>query len=197
MPPTGGAGLAGGSFGGSSSFGGFSTTGGPSRLGRSALSTMSILKVWKTSWPDRSVTLRMTSTSLSARSAGTLQRTRPENEVLLRDEIEKWSVNYTADEILGKVLADRGPGVVVFGPLNSPTRTLGEAHWWERGCFRRIADPLYGEMLVSMPVWRMTRTPPRLKWPCRPRGYHNGHVYGARLGVGPGRLDELRNQGVL
>jgi len=127
----------------------------------------------------------------------TLQRTRPENEVLLRDEIEKWSVNYTADEILDKVLADRGPGVVVFGPLNSPTRTLGEAHWWERGCFRRIADPLYGEMLVSMPVWRMTRTPPRLKWPCRPRGYHNGHVYGARLGVGPGRLDELRNKGVL
>ncbi len=127
----------------------------------------------------------------------TLLRTQPENEVLLREEIEKWSINCTADEILEKVLADPGPGIVVFGPLNLPTRTLSEDHWWERGCFKRIDDPIYGEMLLAMPVWRMTRTPPRLKWPCRPRGYHNGHVYGARLGLSPRRLTELGDQGVI
>ncbi|MBI3625483.1 MAG: CoA transferase [Candidatus Rokubacteria bacterium] len=127
----------------------------------------------------------------------TLQRTRLENEVLLRDEIEKWSATLTADEILKQVLADPGPGIIVFGPMNAPTKVLQEAHWWERGCFRTVADPLYGELLLQMPAWRMTRTPPRLKWACRPLGYHNEHVYQKYFGLGPGRLAELKSQGVL
>jgi crotonobetainyl-CoA:carnitine CoA-transferase CaiB-like acyl-CoA transferase len=127
----------------------------------------------------------------------TLQRTTMTNEVQLRDEIEKWSVNYTAEEILAKVLADPGPGIVVFGPMNPPTRTLTESHWWERGCFRRLADPLYGELLLQMPAWRMTRTPPRVKWACRPAGYHTAHLLQRYFGVGPGRLAELRDHGVV
>jgi crotonobetainyl-CoA:carnitine CoA-transferase CaiB-like acyl-CoA transferase len=38
---------------------------------------------------------------------------------------------------------------------------LAEAHWWERGCFKRVTDPVCGELLLQMPAWRMTRTPPR------------------------------------
>ncbi len=130
------------------------------------------------------------------RFSTTIERTRPENEVLLRDEIEKWSSTLTADEILEKVLADPGPGIIVFGPMNPPTKVLTEAHWWERGCFKRLADPVYGELLLHMPAWRMTRTPPRLKWACRPLGYHNAHVYQKYFGFGPGRLAELKRQGV-
>ncbi len=122
----------------------------------------------------------------------TLQRTQLENEVQLRDEIQKWSVNHTAEEILAKVLADPGPGIVVFGPLNPPTRTLQEEHWWERGCFKRIMDPIYGDLLLQMPVWRMTRTPPRLKWPCRPAGYHQEHVLQKYFGRPPSGHTERR-----
>jgi len=127
------------------------------------------------------------------RFATTLQRTKLENEVALRGEIERWSINFTADEILQKVLADPGPGIVVYGPLNAPSATLREAHWWERGCFRRLEDPSYGELLLQMPAWRMTRTPPRVKWPCRAAGYHNGHVYQKYFGLDPGRLAELKD----
>jgi crotonobetainyl-CoA:carnitine CoA-transferase CaiB-like acyl-CoA transferase len=131
------------------------------------------------------------------RFSTTLQRTTLENEIALREEIARWSVNYTADEILAKVLADPGPGIVVFGPMNPPTRTLAESHWWARGCFKNVPDPIYGELLLQMPAWRMTRTPPRLKWPCRPAGYHNGHVLGKHLGVGPSELARLRRHGVI
>lgn len=127
----------------------------------------------------------------------TVKRVVRENEVALRDEIQRWSINHTADEILQKVLADPGPGVVVFGPVNPPTRVLAEANWWERGCFRAVADPVYGELTLQMPAWRMTRTPPRLKWPCRPAGYHNAHVYQKYAGLGPGRLADLAGAGVL
>jgi len=122
----------------------------------------------------------------------TLQRTQLENEVQLRDEIQKWSVNHTSEEILAKVLADPGPGIVVFGPLNPPTRTLQEEHWWERGCFKRTTDPIYGDLLLQMPAWRMTRTPPRLKWPCRPAGYHQEHVLQKYFGRPPSGLTEKR-----
>ncbi len=127
----------------------------------------------------------------------TLQRTTLANEIQLRDEICAWSVNYTSAEILDKVLADPGPGVIVFGPMNPPTRTLTEAHWWERGCLRRLSDPIYGELLLQMPAWRMTHTPPRLKWACRPAGYHNGLILQKYFGIGPSRAAELAADGVL
>jgi crotonobetainyl-CoA:carnitine CoA-transferase CaiB-like acyl-CoA transferase len=127
----------------------------------------------------------------------TLQRTQLGNEIALRAEIERWSATHTAGEILAKVLADPGPGVVVFGPMNPPGRTLEEEHWWQRGCFKRMADPVYGELLLQMPAWRMTRTPPRLKWPCRPAGYHNAHVLQKYFGLGPEALADLGRRGVV
>ncbi|MBI3457917.1 MAG: CoA transferase [Candidatus Rokubacteria bacterium] len=132
-----------------------------------------------------------------ARFRTTLDRTKPEHRAALRDEIARWSVNYTASEILARVLADPGPGVVVFGPVNRPTETLAEEHWWARGCFGRVEDPVYGSLTLAMPAWRMTRTPPRLKLPGRPVGYHNGDVYAKYFAFGPERLAELRARGIL
>jgi crotonobetainyl-CoA:carnitine CoA-transferase CaiB-like acyl-CoA transferase len=126
-----------------------------------------------------------------------LDRTRPEARAALRDEIAKWSASYTASEILAMVLADPGPGTVVFGPVNSPIQTLAESHWWERGCFARLDDPVYGPLTLAAPAWRMTRTPPRLKVPGRPAGFHNAHVYARHLGLGPARLAELGARGII
>jgi crotonobetainyl-CoA:carnitine CoA-transferase CaiB-like acyl-CoA transferase len=126
-----------------------------------------------------------------------LDRTRPDHRAELRDEIARWSVVYTSSEILAKVLADPGPGTVVFGPVNLPTQTLAERHWWERGCFARLDDPVYGPLTLAAPAWRMTRTPPRLKVPGRPAGYHTAHVYARHLGMGPTRLAELRARRII
>jgi len=127
----------------------------------------------------------------------TLDRTHPAHRAALREEVARWSAQYTASEILARVLADPGPGVVVFGPVNAPTQTLAEAHWWERGCFARLEDPVYGPLVLAAPAWRMTRTPPRLKLPARPAGYHNEHVYARYFGFGPARLADLRARGVV
>jgi crotonobetainyl-CoA:carnitine CoA-transferase CaiB-like acyl-CoA transferase len=127
----------------------------------------------------------------------TLDRTRPDNRAALRDEIARWSIHYTSSEILAKVLADPGPGVVVFGPVNRPTQTLAEEHWWDRGCFAQLDDPVYGPLTLAAPAWRMTRTPPRLKVPGRPPGFDTADVYARHLGLGPARLAELRVQGII
>lgn len=131
------------------------------------------------------------------RFATTSARVQPENARALRAEIEAWSMHLTSDEILAKIMADPGPGLVVFGRVESPQEVLSRENWWERGCFQRISDPFYGELTIQMPVWRMTGTPPRVRWPCRPTGHHNGYVYQKYLGWGPSQLAALRSREVI
>jgi crotonobetainyl-CoA:carnitine CoA-transferase CaiB-like acyl-CoA transferase len=77
-----------------------------------------------------------------------------------------------------------GPGTaVVTGRVNRPLETVGEAHWNERGCFLRPKDPVYGELLVAAPPWKMSGTPARWKSGCRPPGTDNRDVFLRTLGM--------------
>jgi crotonobetainyl-CoA:carnitine CoA-transferase CaiB-like acyl-CoA transferase len=131
------------------------------------------------------------------RFSTTSARVQRENEQMLREEIEAWSIHLTSDEILEKIMSDPGPGVVVFGRVETPVEVLSRENWWERGCFHRFSDPVYGDLTLQMPVWRMTETPPRIRWACRPTGYHNGYVYQKYLGMGPAHLASLRSRRVI
>ena len=93
------------------------------------------------------------------RFATTSARVQPEHERALHAEIEAWSAHLTSDEILARIMADGGPGIVVFGRVESPQEVLSRENWWERGCFQKFADAVYGELTLQMPVWRMTATP--------------------------------------
>ncbi|MFQ5854829.1 MAG: CaiB/BaiF CoA transferase family protein [Anaerolineae bacterium] len=130
-----------------------------------------------------------------------VQRSKLEHQIALHAELEKWAANYTAQEILDQaqdyMLNQRGPGVVAAGPVQSPAEVMAEENWWERGVFGIVEDPVYGRLALQMPFWKMTETPPRLKWVCRPVGADNEHVYLKYLGYGPTRLKELREVGVV
>lgn len=129
------------------------------------------------------------------------KRCRVENQIAIHPILEEWAANYTADEILDKVqdyvLNKRGPGVVATGRVNSPGQTLGEDNWWERGIFQRVEDPAYGELLLQAPPWKMTETPPRIKWACRRVGQDNEYIYLKHLGYGKSHLRELKKKGVI
>jgi crotonobetainyl-CoA:carnitine CoA-transferase CaiB-like acyl-CoA transferase len=120
---------------------------------------------------------------------------------LLHRELEGWAAGLTSQEVLDRVqdyvANKRGPGTVASARLNRPSDTLAETHWWERGVFERIEDPDYGELLLQAPPWKMSRTPPRIKWACRPVGADNEMVYLKYLGLGRERLRTLKAEGVL
>ena len=61
---------------------------------------------------------------------------------------------------------------------------LQEQNWWDRGVFQEIDDPHYGKLTVQGPAWKMSETPPRLKWLCRPVGADNEFIYLKYLGMG-------------
>jgi crotonobetainyl-CoA:carnitine CoA-transferase CaiB-like acyl-CoA transferase len=81
--------------------------------------------------------------------------------------------------------------------VNSPQDTLAEAHWWERGVFQRFEDPHYGTLTLQAPPWKMSGTPPRVKWVCRPVGADNAAIYTRYLGLAPSELAALRARGVV
>ena len=120
---------------------------------------------------------------------------------MLHRELEAWAANLTSQEILDGVqdyvTNKRGPGTVATARLNRPAETLAESHWWERGVFETIEDADYGELLLQAPPWKMSRTPPRIKWACRPVGADNEVVYLKYLGLGRARLQALRAEGVI
>ena len=119
----------------------------------------------------------------------------------LHQELEKWSSGLTSEDILTRfqdyMLNKRGPGTVATARLNRPQDTLAESHWWERGVFQKVEDPEYGELLLQAPPWKMSATPPRIKWACRPVGADNELVYLTCLGLGKEHLQALQASGII
>ena len=129
-------------------------------------------------------------------------RVRMENEKALLSIIEEWSGGLTADEILRAVedytsKRSGSAAAVVTGRVNRPLETLAEANWWERGCFSRAADPVYGDLLLAAPPWKMSGTPARIKSVCRPAGADNREVYRDLLGLSTAEVDSLSSRGII
>jgi len=131
-----------------------------------------------------------------------MNRTSLENEEVLQKILEEWSTQYPVDEVIERVqeAISRKEGraaAVVTGKVTRPADTLKEQNWWDRGSFLKVKDPIYGEVTLQGPLWKMSETSPRLKWLCRPIGADNEFIYLKYLGFGRGRLAELKNGGVI
>jgi crotonobetainyl-CoA:carnitine CoA-transferase CaiB-like acyl-CoA transferase len=128
------------------------------------------------------------------------ERSRPDNQPKIHAELEAWATQFTYEEIQHKIqVYDRtvGKGAVATGKITEPHEVVQVENWWEREALRIVEDPHYGELLVAPPVPRMTRTPPRLKWVCRPVGADNSLVYARFLGYGRDGLMDLRARGIV
>ncbi|GAB4366637.1 MAG: CoA transferase [Deltaproteobacteria bacterium] len=129
-------------------------------------------------------------------------RVRLEHEIALQQILEEWSGDLTADEILRRIeehtAKKSGPAAaVVTGRVNRPLETLAEENWHARGCFIRATDPIYGDLLLAAPPWKMSGTPPRIRSVCRPPGADNETVYADLLGWTRTDLENFAGRGIL
>jgi crotonobetainyl-CoA:carnitine CoA-transferase CaiB-like acyl-CoA transferase len=130
------------------------------------------------------------------------ERLTPKNQPTIQHEIENFTERFTADEIQDMIYKyskrDDKKGTVVSGRLESPRDVLEREHWQERKTFIKWDDPNYGELLIQNSSFKaMTRTPGRIKWVCRPIAADNEFIYQKYLGLGRGRLKELKDEGVI
>lgn len=89
------------------------------------------------------------------------------------------------------------PITPVVAPVGSPLEAMQDPNWLERGIFTPVQDPVYGELVVAQAQHKMTETPIRTKWVCRPVGYDNEHIYLKYMSFGPCRLKKLKEAGVI
>ena len=125
-----------------------------------------------------------------------------ENQIVMRKEIQKWAETKTADEILDLAmkhnLDESKIGTVVVGKVYSPKESSELESWYERDILKRFEDPYYGELLVQGSSFgKMSETPGRIKWCCRPVGADNTHVYAKLLGFDAKKIRELKNEGII
>jgi crotonobetainyl-CoA:carnitine CoA-transferase CaiB-like acyl-CoA transferase len=125
------------------------------------------------------------------------------------EEQIKWSARvfeetrkHTSDELLNMSLeyskhGRLAPITCVVAPVLSPEDCMKDANWIDRGIFVPVSDPIYGEILTAQSQYKMTETPIRTKWVCRPVGYDNEPIYSRHLGLGSAELKELKNRGII
>ena len=124
-------------------------------------------------------------------------RTQPKNFVPMTREIEKFTKQYTREEIQKIWMDYSGPGVTVAGEILKPDETMEISHWYERKALVKTKDKDYGDVLLQGVVAKMDKTPPALKWICRPVGADNVLVYKKLLGFGEADLENLKKEGVI
>ncbi len=130
------------------------------------------------------------------------ERLTPENQPKIQHEIEKFTTQYSSEEILQFITdyskrADK-KGTVATGRLETPSEVLQREHWKERRTFVTVRDPHYGELLIQNSTFKaMTKTPGRIKWVCRPVGADNEYIYQKYLGLGGTKLAAMKDSGVV
>lgn len=109
---------------------------------------------------------------------------------------------YTNEELVSMAVeyAKKGrlaPITPVVAPVCSPEEAMHDANWLDRGIFTPVEDPVFGKVIVAQAQHKMTETPARTKWVCRPVGYDNEYIYLKYMGFGPRRLKELKEAGII
>jgi crotonobetainyl-CoA:carnitine CoA-transferase CaiB-like acyl-CoA transferase len=128
--------------------------------------------------------------------------TREEEQLKWSELIFEETRKYTSDELLNMSLeyskhGRLAPITCVVAEVLPPEDAMKDANWLDRGIFTPIQDPIYGEIVAAQAQYKMTETPVRTKWICRPVGHDNAQVYQEYLGWGPSKLKELKEQGII
>lgn len=106
------------------------------------------------------------------------------------EELARMSVEYAKTGRLA-------PITPVIAPVCTTAEPMKDANWLDRGIFAPIDDPVYGELIIAQAQHKMTETPIRTKWVCRPVGYDNEFIYVKYFGFGATKLKEMRERGVI
>ena len=126
-----------------------------------------------------------------------------------KEEQLKWSAlvfaetcKYTSEELVDMSVeyAKKGrlaPITPVVAPVCTPEEAMRDTNWLDRGIFTPIDDPVYGPLVVAQGQYKLTETPIRTKWVCRPVGYDNAHIYLKYLGYGPHKIEALSEAGII
>ena len=125
--------------------------------------------------------------------ADPLERLKDENARELLKEIAEWSRKKRVAEV-----EDLGSkyGFAASRVLKASDAYYSE-HYRERGAIQEYEDALYGDMVQHCYPPRLSETPSRLKWGCRPLGFDNEYIFTKILNMPIKEIKKLEQKGVI
>jgi crotonobetainyl-CoA:carnitine CoA-transferase CaiB-like acyl-CoA transferase len=110
----------------------------------------------------------------------------------LDDIVAGWIATRSFDEVMAK-FEEAGAAIA---PVYDVEQILADPQYAALRSIVDVNDPELGTMKMTNVAFRLSETPGEIRWTGPRLGEHNPEVYGA-LGVDPGRLEELRREGVV
>ena len=120
-------------------------------------------------------------------------RLREENAPALLATVAEWARGCTKEE-LDELGAEHG---FAAAPVLSARDHFSHEHFRERRSVWQLDDPLYGDLVEYGPAPKLSETPGRIKWPARPVGFHNVHVFRSLLGLTSAEVRDLEEKGAI
>jgi crotonobetainyl-CoA:carnitine CoA-transferase CaiB-like acyl-CoA transferase len=125
-----------------------------------------------------------------------------ESQLKYFPEVARFTSAHTSDELV-RMAVEYGqsgrlsPITPVIAPILSPQEAMADPNWNQRGIFTPTHDPVFGRVVAAQAQHKMTETPIRTKWVCRPAGYDNEFIFQKYMGLGPAGLHGLKEQGLI
>ena len=106
--------------------------------------------------------------------------------------IAGWTQDKAADDVM-RLLQDVG---VSIAPVMTGEAIFNDPHYQERGLLEFVDHPSCGPYFMPGAAWKMSNTPPGVRWHAPRLGEHNEQVFGELLGMDAGSIAELEVEGV-
>lgn len=119
---------------------------------------------------------------------------RAQNYPLVKEFVEEWSMQYTADEAVEILLAAGIPS----GPIFDMDDISNDDHIVrEREMLVKIDQPTVGEITVTNNPIKLSETKTSIRRPAPLVGQHNEEVYAQWLGYDADKVKELKEKGII
>ena len=112
------------------------------------------------------------------------------------DELDEMVGSWIADRDFDEVVEKFEEAQAAVAPIYDVEDILNDPQFQALDSITTVDDPDLGPLRMQNVMFRMSETPGEIRFPGRERGVDNEEVFG-ELGVGPERLEELRDEGVV
>lgn len=128
--------------------------------------------------------------TIAAKYATTEARVKAQAQMEIYPILEKWAADKTKEDVA--TILDKAN--IINQPVWNAKEVATNPHFTQRGSVRWLDDPYYGDLLHQGPGYKMSATPPRLKWALKPVGADNEFILGKLAGLSPEDIKRLEDQ---
>jgi crotonobetainyl-CoA:carnitine CoA-transferase CaiB-like acyl-CoA transferase len=112
------------------------------------------------------------------------------------DELDEAVGSWIAGRPAEEAIAAFEQAEAAIAPIQDVAGVMKDPQYRALESITTVEDPTLGPVRMQNVLFRLSESPGSIRWTGPPHGAHNDEVYGA-LGVGPERLRELADRGVV